>query len=90
MTIRYELERYKSPDGNDFYVIALTGDTYEARDIIKGLGDFSFSDQVGYGKAWRSKIFLVANAANDKAEVHAIVNKMYNALKAAGYTIVRQ
>ena len=90
MTIQYEIERYKSPDaGGDFYVIALTGDTYAARDIIASLNDFSFSDQVGMGEAWRSKIFLIRDAATDKATVHAIVNKMYNTLKAAGYNIVR-
>jgi len=88
-TINYEIEKFESKE-DSFFTITLTGDTFAAKEIIKETGDFQFSDQIGHGKAWRStKLFFESKLANEKDELKAIVMKIYNALKANGYTVVR-
>lgn len=87
-TISYEIEKFDSPEEN-FYTVTLTGDTYAAREIIQGLGDFHFSSPVGREKAWRSDPMKESELAAKREAVRNIVTKMYNALKGAGYTVVR-
>jgi len=88
--INYEIEKFQDGGEGNFYTVTLTGDTFAAKEIIKSLGDFNFSNPVGHDKAWRSKAFLETKLAEEKDELKAIVNKMYTALKASGYTVVRQ
>lgn len=89
--INYEIEKFQGDKDGNFYTITLTGDTFAAKEIIKSLGDFQFSNPVGHEKAWRStKVFFESKLAQEKESLKAIVNKMYSALKAAGYTVVRQ
>lgn len=88
-TIYFNREKYETGDSDkDFYVMALTGDTFQAKDIIKGLG-FTFSDQTGYGKAWRSSRVLVKDLAGPGGDkMRATVKSAHEALRAAGYKIV--
>lgn len=90
-TIYFETEQYQDGGEGDFVAVALTGDTFDAKEIIKGLGDFHFSDQVGHGKAWRSDIIFKRDlvAGNPKAaQMRAIINKAHKALTDAGYSVV--
>jgi hypothetical protein len=84
-TIRVAIDEYKSPEaGKDFACVALTGDTYNHRDLIARRG-FHFSDAIGHGKAWRSKTWLVANGPAKDPQFVALVSE----LRAAGVSVVR-
>lgn len=90
--IYIETEEYKDGGEGDFYAFALTGDTYEAKDIIKSNG-FLFSDQVGHGKAWRTPIIFKRDFAPGNAHfanTQTIVVNVRSALIAAGYEFYRR
>lgn len=85
------IEKIQDADTNQEYItIALTGDTYSAKDIIKGMGDYHFSNQVSYGKAWRSQTWLGSEALTTcKNEVVELVNRTKETLSKSGYSLVR-
>lgn len=64
--IYIETEEYKSEQG-DFYVFKLTGDTYNAKEIIKAAG-FQFTDVIGYGKGWRTPVIFKRDFVPGNAE----------------------
>jgi len=94
MKIYFEQEQYKSPNpGQDFVVIKMTGDTYDAKDIIKTIKGWSFSDQVGYGKAWRSEPVIKSKLVAGTTEAEAIKNLMITtrtALVGAGFEVFKR
>jgi hypothetical protein len=91
MTIHMTVEHYQGGDQGEFYTMALTGDTYQAKEAIKGLG-YQFSDQVGMGKAWRLPVIFKADMVPGNAKLTAFqgsVTKTIETLKSAGYTVVQ-
>lgn len=94
MKIYFEQEHYKSPNpGQDFFFIKMTGDTYDAKDIIKTIKGWSFSDQVGYGKAWRSRPVVKSNLVAGTPEAEEIKNLIITtrtALVGAGFEVFKR
>lgn len=89
-TIHMNIEKYDGQQGN-FFTMALTGDTYDAKEIIKGIG-YNFNDQVGYGKAWRLPIIMKSDMVpgNAKlAEFQGAVKNTVETLKNAGYNVIQ-
>lgn len=90
--IYIETEEYTGGDQGDFYTFALSGDTYDAKEIIKSLG-YSFSDQVGRGKAWRTEPILKSDFVPGNPAFLKIQNqikKTGETLKTAGYEFGRR
>ena len=94
MKIYFEQEHYKGvTPTQDFVVIKLTGDTYGAKDIIKAISGWSFSDQVGYGKAWRSEPVVKSKLIAGTPEAEQIKNLMITtraALTGAGFEVFKR
>jgi hypothetical protein len=89
-TIHMTIEKYDGQQ-SEYYTMALTGDTYGAKETIKSLG-YDFSDQIGYGKAWRLPIITRSEmvAGNAKlAEFQVTVKNTVETLKNAGYNVIQ-
>ena len=94
MKIYFDQEHYQAPKKeDDFVVIKITGNTYEAKDIIKAINGWSFSDQVGYGKAWRSEPVVKSKLVAGTPEAEQIKNLMITtrtALVGAGFEVFKR
>ena len=88
MKITCEFERFQGIPGEpDFYTITLSGETYQARETIKGLGDYEFNDPVGCQKAWRSKRIFFDKVA-EKQDIIRLLQKTKTALIETGAQFV--
>lgn len=89
-TIYFNREMYETGDPDkDFVVMALTGDTFQAKDTIKKLGTFTFSDQTGYGKAWRTAPVIAKDMTTPKGDkMRATIKSAVETLRSAGYKVV--
>jgi hypothetical protein len=89
-TIHMTIEKYDGQQG-EYYTMSITGDTYDAKETIKSLG-YNFSDQIGYGKAWRLPIIVKSDMipGNTKlAEFQSAVKNTVETLKGAGYNVIQ-
>lgn len=74
-------------NGTDYINFALTGNTFQAKEIIKGLGYYHWSKEIGLEPAWRTDIMSVENAKKDGTFFTKVAKETAEALQNAGFKI---
>lgn len=96
--IYIETERFEGmTEAESFNTLTLTGETFDAKEIIKSIGKFQFSNPVGHEKAWRTMLtFKNSELAVDGKitakgeELKKIITETVAALKSAGYEVFKK